>query len=893
MVGPPDPPVRLTTFVGRAAELAEVEELVRLRRLVTLTGVGGCGKTRLAGEVCQRLPSAAVVDLGLVSDPGVVPASVAAALGLPAEPTASPLPRLAARLADRELLLCLDTCEHVLDAAAELADELLRGCPGLSVLATSREPLGVEGETVWRVPTLRPDEAATLFADRAALVRPRFELTEHRAGVAAVCARVDNIPLAVELAAAWVRVLSPAQIATGLEESARLLSGRRRRSAPRHRTMQASMAWSHDLLTDRERVLFRRLAVFASTFGADAAGYVDAEPDRSETLSLVGRLVDTSLVTTVEDAGQVRYRLLDTVRDYAEDRLVAAGEAEQVRDRHLDHFLALAERAEPGLDSDQDRWLELLDRDRANVDAALEWALVPGPRADRGRRLAAATARHWQLRGRTVEGLDALRRAVELAPTDESALQARLLTGTAMLAMVSGHPVLVTDATTRAGEQPADDGTRARALTLAAFPVFFRDFADCQQRAAAAEQAAEAAGDPFARDFAAVLQGYSLQTRNRHAEAVAVARAAYDRSLARGDRFCAGFARGVEIFTTAVGGDVTGAVAVGREVLEIVTPLRDYFAVGTNTSNAAQALVLAGRLAEARRLMDPIVRSLATTPEADVVGFMVPYGLLHLYAGEPAEALRWFRAGVRRMSDGGQDWTAGRCLPGLVGALRRLGRTGEATEWAARAVAVESAFGAMYELSDVLDEQARLLAADDRVRARDVALQALTLRKAHDVRLGYPASLELLAVLGDDAAEAVRLLALADALRAAAGAPLPAVDRAEHGELVAGLRDELGEAAFAARWRGGAAAEPDAVVAALTRGRGPRVRPPAGWESLTPTETEVVRLVSTGLSNPEIAARLYMSRSTVKTHLGHIYAKLGVANRTALARLASSQPPQT
>jgi DNA-binding CsgD family transcriptional regulator len=327
-------------------------------------------------------------------------------------------------------------------------------------------------------------------------------------------------------------------------------------------------------------------------------------------------------------------------------------------------------------------------------------------------------------------------------------------------------------------------------------------------------------------------------------------------------------------------------------VVRIAAPLGDYFAVGTNTCNAAQALGTAGEVARARAMIDPIVRSLASAPEADVVGFMVSQGLLHLWDGDAEGAVGWFQRGVQRMTDQTRDWTAARCLPGLVGALRRLGRTEEAREWAARAVGIETAFGAPYELTGVIDEQARLLWDADLDQARELHLEALTIRRAVGLRTGYVDSLDAIAGLEarvGNHQEAVRLLATSDAGRVEIGYPRPPVDLPEHEALVASLRASLGQEAFEDLWREGEGRPLDDAVAVLTRGRGPRNRPQAGWASLTPTELDVARLVSQGLSNPEIASRLYVSRSTVKAHLAHIYAKVGLANRTELATLASRE----
>jgi len=900
-------PVSLTTFVGRDAELDDIEQLVSERRLVTLTGVGGCGKTRLALRLGERLADRWpdgfwLVDLGSVSDPALVPGLAASAAGVLVEPGGDQVHGLAAQLGSRQMLLCLDTCEHMLDATAELTDTVLRRCPGVTLLATSREPLGVEGETVWRVPSLRHEEAARLFADRAELVAPGFDLDAAGDDVGLVCSRVDHIPLAIELAAAWVRALSPGQIAAELEDHHRLLAGGARRSIPRHQTLMASMQWSHALLEEQEQVWFRRMAVFSGTFTLDAAASVCGDEESGDgsdpgALQVLGRLLDKSLVTVREARGEVRYRLLDTIRQYAEERLRAAGETEPVRDRHLDYFLDLAEGALPGLESDQDSWREMLESHRDNINAALQWGLSPpSERADKGRRLAAAMCRQWFIRSQSAEGLDFLDRAVDLDPADRSALQGRLLVGTAMLGMVSGHTDLVADAAERGLEIAAEVGdevTRARCLAMAAYPLFFVDFERCQQLTTLAREAGQAAGDPFARDWAAVLEGYSLQTRNRHDEAVVLARLAYERSWPRGDRFTAAFARGIEIFIELVTGDLRAAVSIGDDVVRIVRPLGDYFAVGTNTVNAALAVGMAGDLAEARRMLEPVVRSLDREREVDVVGFMVPFGLVNLWDGDLQGAVSWFDRGVQRMTGTtARDWTAARCLPGYVGALRRLGRLDEAAEWAATGVEVETEYGASYELSNVLDEQARLLRRDDPERARGVHLEALAIRRDIGLRTGYADSLDALAELEADArrhAEAVRLLAVSSAARDEMSYPRPPVDLPEHAGLVAELRTGLGEEEFDALWEEAAGRPLDDTVAVLMRGRGPRNRPQVGWQSLTPTELDVVRLVSEGLSNPEIAGRLYVSRSTVKAHLAHIYAKVGVGNRTELATLASSE----
>jgi predicted ATPase/DNA-binding CsgD family transcriptional regulator len=416
-------PVALTSFVGREREIPEVEGLLAETRLLTLVGPGGCGKTRLALRVAagleERLGDGAWwASLSSLSDPDLVPNAVGSALGVRETPDRTPIEALAAFLEAKGPLIVLDNCEHLIWACAALVDVLLRSCPGLKVLATSREPLGVAGEVSWPVPPLSlPDQqqnagdllrfgAVRLFVERARAAIPDFALTQENASaVARLCAKLDGMPLAIELAASRARVISPGQILERLDDRFRLLRGGRT-SVPRHKTLRATIDWSHDLLSGAEKVLFRRLSVFAGGWTLAAAEKVCAGDGiaEDEVLELLSFLVDKSLVLRTHGGagGEARYRMLQTIRQYAAERLAESGEA--LGRRHADYFLTLAEVAEPAMvGPDQAAWMERLEHEHDNLRAALGWFEERGD-AERGLRLAAAPLRFWWFRGHLNEG---------------------------------------------------------------------------------------------------------------------------------------------------------------------------------------------------------------------------------------------------------------------------------------------------------------------------------------------------------------------------------------------------------------------------------------------------------------------------------------------------------
>jgi non-specific serine/threonine protein kinase len=410
-------PAPLTSFVGRAREIALVQERLAETRLLTLTGTGGAGKTRLALLVASNLAAAFddgvwLVELAPLSDPILVPGAVAAALGLRVSPERPTVDALLDFLRPRAVLLVLDNCEHLVGACAELAGVLLRACPALRILATSREELNVAGEVTWRVPSLSlaadiaHSEAMQLFVERARASLDDFALSEdNAAAVAEVCQRLDGIPLAIELAAARVRSLAPAEIAARLDDRFSLLTTGPRSAMPRQQTLRATVEWSYALLAEEERRLFRGLSVFAGGWTLDAAEAICADPALPESgiFDLLDRLIKRSLVLVETVGAGTRYRLLETLRHYAADKASAAGEAAALADRHLAWFVALAEQAEPGIRTAAlSSWLDRLEAEHDNIRAALRWAAERQPEAQV--RLSEALWEFWYIRGHLAEG---------------------------------------------------------------------------------------------------------------------------------------------------------------------------------------------------------------------------------------------------------------------------------------------------------------------------------------------------------------------------------------------------------------------------------------------------------------------------------------------------------
>ncbi len=540
---------QLTTFVGRVKERAEVQRLLFSTRLLTMTGAGGCGKTRLAlrsaAEVLDQFKDGVwFVDLAPLVDVDLVPQTVATVLGIRKLPQHSFTEALSAELAGQQLLLVMDNCEHLIDATAQLVETLLRAAPQLRILATSREALGVPGETVWRVPSLSvPDpnqpvqlesvlefEAARLFVDRAVAVDPAFAVTGRNVTtIAEVCHRLDGIPLAIELAAARLNVLSLDQINSRLKDRFRLLTGGSRTAVARQRTLEATVDWSYELLAEPERRLLCRLSIFPAGWTLEAAEEVcSCSAIRfagDDMLDHLSRLVDKSLVS-VEAASEVdpaagrRYRFLDTVRQSGRERLLRAGESEMVRDRHLAYFTTMVQRVEPELGgADQVLWLNRLQILHDDFRSALDWGLATPGRSETALELVAALWWFWTKRGYFSEGRQRLERALAAASHSSPGLRARALIGLSHLTMFEGdndsfegdndRTMVLLDECLALAREAGDFGTMALTLGFQALTAAERgDFERSGQFAAEGLTVAPQSGDPRGRALSLRMLGY-------------------------------------------------------------------------------------------------------------------------------------------------------------------------------------------------------------------------------------------------------------------------------------------------------------------------------------------------------------------------------------------------
>jgi predicted ATPase/DNA-binding CsgD family transcriptional regulator len=902
-----DLPMSLTAFVGRERELDELRSLFREgKRLVTLVGIGGIGKTRLALELgfsAGDLGWAKVylVELASLADPGLVDAAVLESVG--GGSSRSPLQAAVEYLREATALLVLDCCEHVLNAARRVAEVLVRRCPSVAILATSRAPLDIEGELVWPVPPLsvqkRSDageagasDAARLFADRASYVQPRFELSEDAAAaVETIVRRVDGIPLAIELAAARVRVLSAEEIASGLDDHLRLLRGGRQ-SDPRHQTIRASLDWSHELLTDTERQLFARLSVFSGGFDLEAATAVCAGGAivPGQILDQIQGLVDKSLLAVERRAGATRFRMLDFVRQYAAERLAAAGQGVPLADRHRAYFGKLAQRADRELWALVPAGRARLDDESPNLRAAIDDGCARAP--DDALAMAGALGLYWRVRGRLAEGVTATEQSLRAAPPEASPGRALALAKLSLLSFWLGDFARTQSSATSALEMGAAMGnTRSQALALGPLGslVILGDPGAGDPMLMRAAELARSAGDQVALcdALAPLAISYFFQDdpgamRSPLEEALKVAEAIGFEDDIRWCLWCLAH-------TAFSAGDPADARAQAERALAMM-PGQDQLSRYCAVEILCLLEANMGAADAARE------RAEADFEQSRQEGLRLGTGVLThalgvaaLAAGDLDRAEQWARRLYEQESEVCYlGWHAQEILVAValaredsvqakIGVERLLAAAEPLRNRRARAV------------GHLGLARALLLEGDDE-RAESVTHDALKVLIGNGWRPGVIDALDVVAEVAlftGQYERAVRLIAAAQKERTTLGlVPFPMLrERTERNLASAGAA--LGDGSLERALQDGARLSLQEAVAYAQRGRGEHADATHGWASLSPVERQVVELASQGLSNPDIARELFISRNTVKVYLSHAYAKLGVANRTELARLAT------
>ncbi len=788
------------------------------------------------------------------------------------------------------MLILLDNCEHLLDSSAALVIALLGACPELTLLATSREPIGVTGEVSWRVPSLSlADEAIELFSDRARRTKPEFRVTaENSEAVTEICRRLDGLPLAIELAAARVRALSPDEIVGSLHDQFRLLTGGARTAVRRQQTLRASVDWSHALLSEPEQVLFRRLAVFFGGFDVDAAQAVagDAGMERYQVLDQLTLLVDKSLVVADDSGHGTRFWLLETVRQYAQEKLHESREGDDIRCRHRDHYTAMAALLDTPGGGGYQRRIEQADSEIDNLRAAFAWSLENSD-AELALRLASSLQPLWLTRGRIQEGLNWLGAALAddtAEATETSAARVRAFADKALLLSFTITTFELDDAgrTLARARELGDPALVARALT-ACGGLAQHDRELAKPYFAEAEGLARDIGDSrllgqiLALDaLSALIVGEPVNAQPAAEEGLQIADSIGDAVVSRQCRLALCW---VHIF----GSDLSGAaVRLGQMTREAAADHDAMFSMYASVMRAS-ALAYTGDAAGARAAAEAAHHSASELFEYYEGTVLSVLGFVHLTAGDASAAREAWEAARQRTGMNPQiastyNWAA-------VAALA-CGDLAAARRWADDVV---SATTGCY-LSISLASRARVEIAQGELDAaeRD-AYDALDLAARLASDLVVPFALDCLAIAASDRGNhlsAARLFGAAEAARQHMGLVRFEVLQADNDTRIAASRDALGEIDFDAAWAEGSALSIQEAIAYAQRGRGERKRASSGWASLTRAELDVVRLVSEGLGNKDVAARLFVSPRTVQAHLTHIYTKLGLTSRVQLAQEA-------
>uniref|UniRef100_A0AAU2AH17 LuxR C-terminal-related transcriptional regulator n=1 Tax=Streptomyces sp. NBC_00093 TaxID=2975649 RepID=A0AAU2AH17_9ACTN len=667
-------PASFTTFVGRRREVAEVCRRLGTTRLLTLTGVGGIGKTRLALEAATAAATAFpdgvwLVDLAPVRRPSAVASTAATALGVPDLGSRPVLEQLGKHLAGRRALLVLDNCEHLVDASAELAKTLLQAAAGVRVLATSRQMLGIVGEHVYTVPPLLPEDAVELLRDRTTAVRPEFRITDaNTTEVSRLCADLDGLPLAIELAASRLRTLTVEQVADRLADRFALLSGGCRTALPRQRTLRAAIEWSHDLCTPAERLLWNRLSVFDGSFGLDAAEDICSGEGiaRRDILDLLDRLVAQSVVLPIEADGLLRYHLLETIRQYGRERLAVSGEEDRLRARHRDCFLALAEQlADSWCGPGQAEGLARLRAEHTNLRKALDYDADPQATLA----LTAALRFHWCVGGFLGEGRRQLERALAAAPAPTPP-RARALWAAAWAAILQGDLEVAErwlDEAAELGRQLDDPVVRAYVLGLRGMLAGFRgqlEEAVSLHEAAATAHTALREG-PGA--IAALFQLTFVQSRPGDSRAAESGRQAVALAETHGERWGRAYALWALGRDAWVHDDREASAALTRAALDAQQGFNDYVATALMLEVLAWTTAAGGDHERAGRLLGA-VRSLLKKIGSAIPAFGPHLAQDHALCQETIEGALGPAAYEKALADGGKHDTPARAIAYALGA---------------------------------------------------------------------------------------------------------------------------------------------------------------------------------------------------------------------------------
>lgn len=899
-------PVDASSFVGRGEELDDIAAKLTEGRLVTLVGPGGIGKTRLAlraaTEVAPNYPDGAhLVELG-----GVDAAGVEAAL---------------ARLPiDRQALLVIDNCEHVRPACAAAVHRILRESPHVAVLATSRQRLEVPGEQVLHVQPLTvpraedvesgaagTTEAMQLLVERVKAARPQFELTPTIVpSVAEICRRVDGLPLAIELAAARMAVLSPAEVLSRLDDPFRLLTDRSTIPPERHRSVIKALDWGHSLLTEPEATLFARLGVFATPWDLEAAeavcgGGVIAADD---VLDLLTALVAQSLVMVERRGSETRFRMLGMHTRYAMTKLVESEEIDVISEQHARWCLATAERAaHERAGPHPERWLDTLEDRHAEFRAALEWAR-DSERADIVLALGGALSWFWETRGHLAEGLEWLHWAVEHEPDADLEVRAKALRGAGILTWLLG------------------DATTAMPLVDEAVGLFRRAGNEQEASGCVCTSAFQVCANPI---HSLPTVEADLVTIRAHQDWGRLARSLVNAGVAHFFVSDAGRAKacfeeclalpreGIEVevvFDALLGlgrvhvlsGDLTAAERALVEALEAIRSTGDDDGLSATLGWIGEIHRIRGDYAAAR---DAITEAIDHAQRAEFPLSLARcqqfLGRVEASEGNLGAARRLLQESLDAPCGGQMPYHRVRSLLGLADVALMDGVTDGVRGLLDEALSLAKDAGDRQGQALTLTNFARLESLEgDADRAARCAHEALQVQERIGDVIGIITSLETLAELGAASGRskvAARLFGAAQRAREVRGCRRPVADQPALFRRLPQLAALLESGAWAAAVTEGSTLSQAEAVSYAVRGRGSKDRPAIGWDSLTRAERDIAILVAEGMSNREIGLRLLVSARTVETHLSHIYAKLPVANRRELARAARERSlvlePQT